>query len=178
MTSALSNRTDDLMIVYDGQCPLCSAYTRMLRLKKTVGKVALVDARDQHPVLGEIRDQGLDLDRGMVLKMDGKLYFGADCLYRLAMLSSGSNAFNRINRWIFRHPNLSRLFYPLLRGGRNAILRLLGREKISTSVEPSIGRSLAGSTPAPELDLDEDQSTEPTAPSPTCRATTFKSDAN
>jgi hypothetical protein len=46
------------------------------------------------------------------------------------MLTSGSDTFNRMNAAIFRSPTLSRLFYPILRAGRNATLRALGRTKV------------------------------------------------
>jgi predicted DCC family thiol-disulfide oxidoreductase YuxK len=34
-----------IVIVYDGDCPLCQAYVRRLRLKETAGSVRLMDAR-------------------------------------------------------------------------------------------------------------------------------------
>jgi len=68
----------------------------------------------------------------MVLKYDGRLYHGQDCVNRLALMSTPSGAFNRVNAWVFRSPMRSRLLYPVLRTGRNIVLRLLGRTKINT----------------------------------------------
>jgi len=48
----------------------------------------------------------------------------------LALLSTPSSGFNRLNAALFRSPTASRLLYPVLRAGRNAVLRLLGRGKI------------------------------------------------
>lgn len=117
-------------LVYDGDCPFCSRYVRYLRFRDTVGKVHLVNAREGGPLVEEIIGAGLDLDEGMVLKMGGRCYHGADCIHALAMLSSSCNAFNRVNAVIFRSPTLSRALYPILRAGRNAVLRGLGRTKI------------------------------------------------
>ena len=117
-------------LVYDGQCPFCSRYVCYLRLRETIGKLHLVNAREGGPLVDEMVRAGLDLDEGMVLKMGGRYYHGADCIHALALLSSGSDAFNRINALIFRSPALARVLYPVLRAGRNAVLRGLGRTKI------------------------------------------------
>jgi predicted DCC family thiol-disulfide oxidoreductase YuxK len=118
-------------LVYDGECPFCSRYVRYIRLREAVGKVHLINAREGGPVAEELQAAGLDLNEGMVLKMGGRYYHGADCIHALALLSGGSDTFNRINAAIFRSPALSRLLYPVLRAGRNTVLRTLGRPKIS-----------------------------------------------
>ncbi|MFA5495889.1 MAG: DCC1-like thiol-disulfide oxidoreductase family protein [Porticoccaceae bacterium] len=120
-------------LAYDGQCPFCSGYIRRVRLQQAVGPVALVDMRKPSPARSELVKQGCDLDRGMVLKLDGRYYQGDDCLNRLALLSTRSGLFNRINAALFRHAALSRLIYPGLRGGRRIALAVLGRGKINDS---------------------------------------------
>lgn len=120
-------------LVYDGDCPFCSRYVRYLRMRETLGVVHLVNAREGGPLVDELAGAGLDLDGGMVLKMGGRYYHGADCIHALAMLSSGSDRFNRINAAIFRSPTLSRLLYPVLRAGRNVVLKGLGRGKIGAA---------------------------------------------
>jgi predicted DCC family thiol-disulfide oxidoreductase YuxK len=117
-------------IVYDGQCPFCSRYVALLRLRDSLGEVRLINARDGGPVVEELERAGVDLDDGMVLKLDDRLYHGHDCIHVLALLSTPSGSFNRINAALFRSPRVARLLYPVLRTGRNAVLRLLGRSKI------------------------------------------------
>jgi predicted DCC family thiol-disulfide oxidoreductase YuxK len=116
-------------VVYDGQCPFCSKYVSLLRLRDTLGRVELVNARDGGPIVDEIVAAGIDLDEGMALKMSGRVYHGDECIHRLALLSTPSSTFNRINRAIFRSQAISRALYPVLRSGRNAVLRMLGRPK-------------------------------------------------
>jgi predicted DCC family thiol-disulfide oxidoreductase YuxK len=120
-------------VVYDGQCPFCSRYVALLRLRDTLGRVELVNAREGGPIVDEIIAAGLDLDEGMALKMNGHLYHGDECIHRLALLSTPSTTFNRVNRAVFRSKTMSRVLYPVLRSGRNAILRLLGRPKFGDS---------------------------------------------
>jgi predicted DCC family thiol-disulfide oxidoreductase YuxK len=122
----------DAWLVYDGDCPFCSRYVQYLRLRQAAGPVRLVNAREGGPLVDELQRAGLDLDEGMVLKLGGRYYHGADCIHALALLSSGSDLFNRINAKLFRSPRLSRVLYPVLRAGRNTVLALLGRTKIAS----------------------------------------------
>lgn len=127
---AAADDGDAVWLVYDGDCPFCSRYVRYARVREAAGRLHLVNARDGGPLVDEMVAAGLDLDEGMVLKMGGHYYHGADCIHALAMLSSNSDTLNRINAAVFRSPTLSRLLYPVLRAGRNAVLRGLGRTKI------------------------------------------------
>ncbi|MGF1553065.1 MAG: DCC1-like thiol-disulfide oxidoreductase family protein [Paracoccaceae bacterium] len=117
-------------LLYDGECPFCSAYVGMLRLRDSIGPVRLIDAREGGPELAEVRAAGYAIDQGMAFKLDGRIHHGDDCIHRLALLTTPSGSFNRLNAWIFRSETRSRLLYPVLRRGRNAVLYLLGRRGI------------------------------------------------
>jgi hypothetical protein len=103
----------------------------MVRLRRAFGELRLVDARSGDPVVAELREAGLDLDRGMVLKLNGHLFAGDQCLHVLALMSTASGLFNRITGSLFSSPRLARWVYPVLAGGRNATLFLLGRRKLN-----------------------------------------------
>ncbi len=124
---------EETLLIYDGECPFCSEYVKLVRLRESIGPVVLVNARKDEPIVKEVIEAGFDLDEGMVLKYRGKLYHGADCIHMLALLSSPFGLFNRINHLIFKSEQLSRTLYPLLRSGRNLLLRLLRRKKINHS---------------------------------------------
>jgi len=100
----------------------------------------LMNARENTAVMGDITRQGFDIDQGMVLKVDGVLYYGADAIHALSLMSSASGAFNRINHWIFRSKSRSRLLYPLLRSGRNVLLKALRKTKINNLQVPGNNR--------------------------------------
>lgn len=118
-------------LVYDGDCPLCRNYVQYLRLQDSAGEVRLVNARQPHPILKELEAHELNLNDGMVLKIGDSFYHGDDCVHALALMSSETDLFNRINAWVFRSRTRSRVLYPFLRMGRNTLLRLLGRKKIT-----------------------------------------------
>ena len=127
----MKNVNEEILLVYDKECPACNAYCQIVRVQETVGQLRLVDARESTTVLAEITATGLDIDRGMVLKMNEQIYYGADAIHMLALISSRSGFFNRFNYLLFRTPVIARLLYPLLRFLRNLLLKLLRKTKIN-----------------------------------------------
>jgi predicted DCC family thiol-disulfide oxidoreductase YuxK len=119
-----------LTVYYDGDCPLCRSYTRMMRLRETIGRVDLVDARQAPDAVSRFSSLGLKIDEGFVVDANGRLYHGADALHALALLTSPVGVFNRINPIIFSRPRLAAFLYPLLVRGRAWLLWLLGRKPI------------------------------------------------
>ena len=123
-------------IVYDGECPYCSRFVEMLRLRAAIGDVKLVNARDDHPIVAWIREKKIDLNEGLVFIQNGKVSHGHECIHKIALLTSPSDAFNRLNALIFRSDTAARLLYPILRFGRNTTLKLLGRRKLDSAAAP------------------------------------------
>jgi predicted DCC family thiol-disulfide oxidoreductase YuxK len=126
-----SDGTGDILVVYDRQCPACDTYCRFVRVSPSAGSLRLVDARQATGVMKEITDAGLDIDQGMVVKMGGQLYYGSDAIHTLALLSTRSGLFNRLNHYVFRSQTLSRILYPALRACRNLLLKALRKTKIN-----------------------------------------------
>ncbi len=122
-----------IYVVYDGECPFCTEYVKLVRLREAVGKVNLVNAREPHPAADYARAQGVDFDQEMALVMNGEVHSGADCMNRLALMSTGAGPFNAVMAKVFASPRVSRALYPFLRTGRNVTLRLMGRRKIGTT---------------------------------------------
>lgn len=122
-----------IVLVYDRECPVCTAYCRALAIRQLDRNMQILNAREDHPVLSEIRRRGLDLDEGFVLRIGEEYHHGAEAIHRLALLSTSSGVFNRVNYFIFRSQKLSRLLYPVLRLGRNLILAVMGRQRIGTT---------------------------------------------
>ncbi|MES2985268.1 MAG: DCC1-like thiol-disulfide oxidoreductase family protein [Pseudomonadota bacterium] len=119
--------------VYDGQCPLCLMGATHFRIKQAAGTLHLLDAREHpnHPLMDEINARGINLDEGMVIKLEQVLYHGVDALHIMALLGTRSGWFNRINTALFKSKRLSALLYPSFRGARNLMLKLKGVRKIN-----------------------------------------------
>jgi len=123
--------SSEILLVYDMECPACNAYCQVVRIRESIGELKIIDAREQSEVLDEITAQGLDIDQGMVLKMGNNFYYGSDAIHALALISSRSDLFNRLNYWMFKSKTVSAALYPVLRFFRNLLLKMLGKTKIN-----------------------------------------------
>ena len=130
------DRPGDLALIYDAQCPVCQAYGARSEIDAgAAAGMRRIDARSADDIVRAITAARLDLDEGMVVRYRGEFYHGADALHLLATLAPKTGAWNRINRFFFGSRTMSRLSYPVLRAGRNLLLRILGRKKIR-NLEP------------------------------------------
>jgi predicted DCC family thiol-disulfide oxidoreductase YuxK len=114
-------------IIYDGDCPFCTSFVKMVRLREAFGTVTLVDARGKDTALISDLRSRYRLDDGFVIIHDGREYFGADALEFISIATSDSS----MSRFLMRNPlfkgRLGRVTYPVLVKGRKLALRLLGR---------------------------------------------------
>jgi len=124
-------KNDFVYLIYDKQCPLCDNYYRMTSIKEAVGELVLVNAREESGIMAEITNAGLDIDKGMVLKIQDDLFYGSHAMHVLSLISSKKRYFNKINHWFFRSKHFSNIAYPILRSLRNALLKILKKEKIN-----------------------------------------------
>lgn len=122
---------EEILLVYDKECPACNNYCQVVRIRKDIGNLKIVDAREKSDVLDEITKVDLDIDQGMVLKMNNKIYYGSDAIHTLALISSRSGIFNKFNYWVFKSKSRSYFLYPVLRSCRSVLLKLLGKTKIN-----------------------------------------------
>lgn len=119
-----------LTVIYDGDCPFCSRYVRLCRLRESFD-VDLVDARAHPDLVVELRSKGYDLDAGIVVQVEeGGAHHGAEAMWLLSTLSSKNGLWNRFFAAVFRNRRLAGILYPVLRAGRNLTLRLLGRKPL------------------------------------------------
>lgn len=114
-------------IYYDGECPFCNAYVRMLNLRRNVGRVDLIDMRANDARFSTLVDEGLNPNAGMIVRYGQTTYVGAEAVRILSILSQNGGVFT----WLMRSPRRAAIIYPVLRAGRNAVLRLLGRKQIT-----------------------------------------------
>ena len=122
---------EEIILVFDRQCPVCTYYCQLVRIRKQLGHVVIVDAREPSIIMDEITEKGWDVDDGIVLKIGTELYYGSDAIHRLAFISSRSDVFNRFNYWMFKSHRLSNLSYPFFKFLRRILLKVMGISKIN-----------------------------------------------
>ena len=122
---------NEVIVVYDDECPFCKNYCKLLRIRRTVASITLIDARKPSAIMAEITSLGLDVDQGMVVKFKDKIYYGSEAICILSCMSTRSNLFNHINFLIFGSKKVSKMLYPFLRNCRNLALWVLNIPKIN-----------------------------------------------
>lgn len=115
-----------MLIIYDGACPFCSVYISHCRLQRAVDQITYLNAREDDARLRVYTQAGYDLNQGMLVVIDQQVYAGADAIHVLALQSSQSDLFNRLNHRIFKHATVAKVLYPCLKFGRRCALILLG----------------------------------------------------
>jgi predicted DCC family thiol-disulfide oxidoreductase YuxK len=123
--------SEKIQLLYDRECPVCEFYCQRIDVNDAVGELQLVDAREDSEVLQEITACGLDIDEGMVLKVDEELYYGSEAIHKLATLSTKKGLVNRIGHVLFRRPKVARALYPVLAACRSVLLKILGKTRIN-----------------------------------------------
>ena len=116
----------DLIIVYDGKCPFCNNYVRLMALREIIGSVELIDARSAHPVVLRLEALGYNFDDGMAALYGGKIYYGADAVILISTMARGNRWTAKMLAGILASPARARLFYPIMKFGRRITLWSLG----------------------------------------------------
>jgi predicted DCC family thiol-disulfide oxidoreductase YuxK len=118
-------------LLYDRQCPVCDYYCQRVDVDKSAGSLTRIDAREDSSIMREVTAIGLDIDEGMVLKVDDEIHYGSDAIHKLATLSSRKGVVNKLASWIFRRSRVAKILYPVLAACRNLLLKILGRSRIN-----------------------------------------------
>lgn len=127
------NQQNELDILYDGECPVCQFYVTRTEFEDSSLQINRIDARQALERCEAAAHEGADINQGLIVTHAGQTYHGSAALHYLALQSKRSGAFNRLTRTVFANERLSRCLYPLLRGLRNALLRLLRIAPISST---------------------------------------------
>jgi predicted DCC family thiol-disulfide oxidoreductase YuxK len=130
-SSNLDNRSNQLSIIYDGECPFCANFMELYTIRKMAAEVELIDARLRPELVQELRTRGMDVNDGMVVIWQGHYYFGAAGMHLLSVLGTESGIFGVFNQLLFRNRRVAGMIYPALAAGRQITLSLLRRKPIS-----------------------------------------------
>lgn len=127
MADPSTTSPEGIEVVYDGECPFCSSFVRMVRLREAFGAVTLVDARQSDdPRIRDLSSRHR-LDDGFVVIHAGREHYGPAALEFISLATADDSA----SRFLMRSPlfrgRLGRVAYPMMVAGRKLALRLMGR---------------------------------------------------
>lgn len=112
-------------LLYDGECPVCAGFVAFAEFRRRHPELKLLDARHEPALVADLRRDGYEINDGMVLVVDGRLYFGAEASAKLASYRSDLPLTKRAAMAAVKTTP-----YPLLRGARTALLRLRRKSQI------------------------------------------------
>jgi predicted DCC family thiol-disulfide oxidoreductase YuxK len=122
---------DTNFLLYDGDCPACSAYVAMARLRQLYPDLRILSARSEPALVAKLRRDGYEINEGMVLSLDGQIHFAAEATRMIAILGRASpSRWRRAALGFIGTAALARPLYPWLNRGRQLLLRMLGRRRI------------------------------------------------
>ena len=127
---AAESASNRLSVIYDGECPFCAAFVKLYAVRKKIGEMELIDARERPHLVQELRAKGMEINEGMVVIWQKHYYYGADAMHLLSILGSETGIFGVLNKFLFRNRNVAAAVYPLLAAGRRLALSLLRRKLI------------------------------------------------
>ncbi|WP_133407782.1 DCC1-like thiol-disulfide oxidoreductase family protein [Parashewanella tropica] len=98
--------SDQLEIIYDGDCPFCRNIVLKRDLESNGFQVTMVNARDlSNQQLTDYQNAGYDLNDGMLVKYQNKQYYGHDALMLLLKLSRHKGLAVRVFEFIYLKMN-------------------------------------------------------------------------
>jgi len=113
MTDHSSNSKESYCVLYDGECPICSATAKRIGTGDDAAIVEKIDARQDSSARRKATSAGLDLDYGIVVACGETLLYGADAVHFLARKPQQSTLLTVLSL-PFRLKILSRILYPPL----------------------------------------------------------------
>jgi predicted DCC family thiol-disulfide oxidoreductase YuxK len=130
LQQATANRLS-VEIIYDGDCPFCASFVKMVRLRDVFGQVNLIDARDSTLPLVDSLRQKYRLDDGFVVIHDNQEFYGHEALNFISLATSDSSLVRFFMKSPFFRGGLGRAIYPVMVSGRKLALRLMGRKMMN-----------------------------------------------
>lgn len=135
-----------ITVLYDSKCPLCCFGVEHYQPDEESGELEIVDMRQDSAFKNEALAHGFDLDKGVVVKSGGTLFYGDEAMRFMAIRSNRKHFLGRMLHLIFRSPARSRLIYPFLSGTRRGLLWLRNlptvQEESCTRKESTIKKQL------------------------------------
>lgn len=117
-------------ILYDGECPVCASYVALANLREVAPQLAVIDARQRPDLVESYRQGGIDINKGMIVKIGELTLDGAPAFAMINRLSRPNSRLMKISLRLLSGHRASRLLYPALALGRRILLLILRRKSL------------------------------------------------
>lgn len=115
-----------IKLYYDDECPFCKEYSRYVKLKQNY-EITVINARDEHMQIREFKKKGMDINKGMILEIDGQLWQGEEAILQIDYLLVHKTFSDKVRTFVTTIPYLMKLLYPVIKGFRYITLKIIGK---------------------------------------------------
>lgn len=133
MFQTKKNQQNILYIIYDRECYFCNHTAKALKIKKAVGELILINARESNALVSEAIQHGLDVNEGIVVYYKQTFYHGKEAIYLLNELADKSTLRGKLAYLFYKNKLVISFGYPILKLIRNLNLALQGKPKIQNT---------------------------------------------
>ena len=124
-------KNNDVTIVYDGECPFCSDFVSLNRLKEHGYTVKIINARDtKNSVVIDLR-KNFDIDKGMIVIHGEKVLYGSSAARFISSFNSYGILRASLYRLMLANQKIANILYPVLVFLRKLYFRLVGKKFIN-----------------------------------------------
>lgn len=114
-----------IKIYYDSGCIFCNNYIKLTKLKEDFD-VILISFRDNDEIVEKFCDMDINVDDGMVIEHNEKIYFGAKAMMFLSKYDNSSSIYNTLINLLFRLNLFPNFIYNSFKFIRSLVLKLMG----------------------------------------------------
>lgn len=126
-----SDFSSRLIVIYDGECPVCKSLTLYSQLNEAFNSLDLINAREIKRLVSELKSKyHIDINQGILVLLDDELYFGGEALKIIGLNSRKDDFKGKVINRIFKHEFISVNLYPMWKFLRSVLLVLLGKNKL------------------------------------------------
>lgn len=109
----MSEVNKEIILLYDGECPICTRYREYVELRKKYN-VQLYNAREHPDLIERLRKQGYNIDEGMILLVDGQTFHKHEAIVMLERMTESKGWWDTALRKVMEVPFLMKICYPFL----------------------------------------------------------------
>ena len=120
--------SNNIIFIYDGECPFCNHFAQMIELKSCLPSLKVLDGRENLELLSKLHKKGYDLNNGAILINNGNIKHGADAInWICSELKEPNDSLLELLRIIFKSSKRTKILFPFLLWGRRFSLTLKGK---------------------------------------------------
>ena len=127
----MASDKNKIIIIYDGECPFCSDFVSLNRLRDLGYSVSIINARDHGDPLVKDLSENYDLDDGMIVVYNDSVLFGAAAAHFISTSFAKRNIRAVFYCSLLSNQRIAEVFYPILVKLRKLFLRIIGKKRIN-----------------------------------------------